>query len=33
MQVYIKLDKVGPEKFEMFKLLDLGDIVGGRSPV
>ncbi|MEK6558680.1 MAG: lysine--tRNA ligase [Planctomycetota bacterium] len=28
MQVYIKLDKVGPEKFEMFKLLDLGDIVG-----
>lgn len=28
IQVYIKLDKVGPEKFEMFKLLDLGDIVG-----
>ncbi len=28
MQVYIKLDKVGPEKFELFKLLDLGDIVG-----
>ncbi len=28
IQAYIKLDKVGPEKFETFKLLDLGDIVG-----
>lgn len=28
IQVYIKLDKVGPEKFETLKLLDLGDIVG-----
>ncbi|MGQ3685688.1 MAG: lysine--tRNA ligase [Candidatus Loosdrechtia sp.] len=28
MQVYIKLGKVGPEKFEILKLLDLGDIIG-----
>lgn len=28
IQVYIKLDQVGPEKFEVFKLLDLGDIIG-----
>ena len=28
IQVYIKLDKVGAEKFELSKLLDLGDIVG-----
>src|SRR4030065_1076820 len=28
IQVYIKLDKVGAEQFEIFKLLDLGDIVG-----
>lgn len=31
IQVYIKLDKVGPEKFEAFKLLDLGDIVGAEG--
>lgn len=31
IQVYIKLDKVGPEKFEIFKLLDLGDIVGAEG--
>jgi lysyl-tRNA synthetase class 2 len=28
LQVYIKLDKVGKEKFEIFQLLDLGDIIG-----
>ncbi|MBM2835186.1 MAG: Lysine--tRNA ligase, partial [Candidatus Brocadiaceae bacterium] len=28
IQIYIKLDKVGPEKFELSKLLDLGDIIG-----
>ena len=28
MQVYIKLDKVGAEKFEILKLLDMGDIIG-----
>ncbi|MDR4508774.1 MAG: lysine--tRNA ligase [Candidatus Brocadiaceae bacterium] len=28
IQVYIKLDKVGQEKFEIFKLLDLADIIG-----
>lgn len=31
IQVYIKLDKVGAEKFEIFKLLDLGDIVGAEG--
>ena len=28
VQVYIKKDKVGEEKFEIFKLMDLGDIIG-----
>ena len=28
IQAYIKLDKVGTEKFELSKLFDLGDIVG-----
>ncbi|MFQ5963276.1 MAG: lysine--tRNA ligase [Candidatus Scalinduaceae bacterium] len=28
LQVYIKLDKVGKEKFDIFHLLDLGDIIG-----
>ena len=28
IQAYIKLDKVGAEKFELSKLFDLGDIVG-----
>ena len=28
IQVYIKLDKIGAEKFEILKLLDLGDIIG-----
>ncbi|NUO05656.1 MAG: lysine--tRNA ligase [Candidatus Brocadia sinica] len=28
IQVYLKLDKIGPEKFEILKLLDLGDIMG-----
>ncbi len=28
IQVYIKLDKVGKEKFDIFRLLDLGDIIG-----
>ena len=28
IQVYIKLDKIGAEKFEIFKYLDLGDIIG-----
>jgi lysyl-tRNA synthetase class 2 len=28
IQVYIRKDKVGDQKFELFKLLDIGDIVG-----
>ena len=28
LQVYIKLDKVGREKFDIFRLLDLGDVIG-----
>ncbi len=28
LQIYVKLDIVGPKTFELFQLLDLGDIVG-----
>jgi lysyl-tRNA synthetase class 2 len=28
VQVYVKLDVVGPRGFDLFKLLDLGDIIG-----
>ncbi|ODS31970.1 MAG: lysyl-tRNA synthase [Candidatus Scalindua rubra] len=28
LQVYVKLDKVGEEKYDTFRLLDLGDIIG-----
>lgn len=28
LQLYIKMEKVGKEKYEAFKLLDLGDIIG-----
>ena len=28
IQIYIKRDKVGEEKFEIFHLLDLGDVIG-----
>ena len=28
IQIYVKLDAVGPEAFKLFQLLDLGDIVG-----
>lgn len=31
LQFYVKLDVVGPAQFELFKLLDLGDIVGLRG--
>jgi len=33
LQVYVKLDAVGEEKFEIFKLFDIGDHVGVRGPV
>ena len=28
LQLYVKLDAVGPEAFELFRSLDLGDIIG-----
>jgi len=28
IQIYIRQDKVGPEKFELFQLLDVGDYIG-----
>jgi lysyl-tRNA synthetase class 2 len=31
IQLYIKQDKVGETKFEVFKLLDLGDIIGAEG--
>lgn len=31
VQLYVKQDKVGESKFEVFKLLDLGDIIGAEG--
>jgi lysyl-tRNA synthetase, class II len=31
LQIYVRLDAVGPEGFALFKLLDLGDHVGARG--
>ena len=31
LQIYVKLDVVGPRFFELFQLLDMGDIVGVRG--
>jgi len=33
LQVYIRRDFVGPENFELFKLFDVGDIVGAEGTV
>jgi lysyl-tRNA synthetase class 2 len=33
IQVYIRKDKVGDKKFELFKILDIGDIVGVEGQV
>ncbi len=33
LQVYVKLDRIGKEKFEVFQLLDLGDIIGVEGDV
>lgn len=33
IQLYVKLDVVGPKLFEYFKLLDLGDIIGAEGEV
>jgi lysyl-tRNA synthetase, class II len=31
LQIYVKLDVVGPQLFELFQLLDMGDIIGVRG--
>src|SRR3989338_8846344 len=28
IQIYVRLDMVGPEAFELFSLLDIGDLIG-----
>lgn len=33
IQLYFKLDVLGPEKFDYFKLLDVGDIIGAEGTV
>ncbi|HZU14648.1 MAG TPA: lysine--tRNA ligase [Chloroflexota bacterium] len=33
IQLYFKLDVLGPEQFEYFKLLDLGDLIGAEGTV
>lgn len=33
MQVYVRRDFVGPEAFDLFKLFDLGDIVGAEGTI
>ena len=33
LQIYIRKDFVGPENFELFKLFDLGDIIGAEGTV
>jgi lysyl-tRNA synthetase class 2 len=33
IQVYIRKDKVGAEKFEIFKLMDVGDFIGINGPL
>jgi lysyl-tRNA synthetase, class II len=33
IQVYVRKDFVGPENFELFKLFDLGDIVGAEGAI
>lgn len=33
IQIYIKLDFVGEEKFNIFKLIDVGDIIGVEGPL
>ena len=32
-QIYLKLDVVGPEQYELVKLLDLGDVIGVEGPL
>ena len=33
LQVYVRKDKVGPENFELFRLFDIGDIIGAEGPI
>ncbi|HDZ89482.1 MAG TPA: lysine--tRNA ligase, partial [Deltaproteobacteria bacterium] len=32
VQVYVRKDRVPPDKFGMFKLMDIGDFIGVRGP-
>jgi len=33
IQLYIRKDAVGPENFELFRLFDIGDIIGAEGPI
>ncbi len=33
LQIYVRKDKVGPEGFELFRLFDIGDIIGTEGPI
>ena len=33
LQVYVRKDTVGPENFELFRLFDIGDIIGAEGPI
>ncbi|MBN2242005.1 MAG: lysine--tRNA ligase [Acidobacteria bacterium] len=33
LQIYVRRDKVGPENFELFRLFDIGDIIGAEGPI
>jgi lysyl-tRNA synthetase class 2 len=33
LQIYVRKDTVGPENFELFRLFDIGDIVGAEGPI
>jgi lysyl-tRNA synthetase class 2 len=33
IQIYVRQDETGPEKYEIFKLLDIGDIIGVKGEV
>jgi lysyl-tRNA synthetase class 2 len=33
LQIYVRKDTVGPENFELFRLFDIGDIIGVEGPI
>ena len=33
LQIYVRKDTVGPENFELFRLFDIGDIIGAEGPI